>query len=261
MERVALIIGSATGLGVQTALKLSKSGYRIVVTYRSSQQKALELQQQIEGQGGNCTLLQGDITKEEDCYRLVQEAFGINQRLDALILNAGPFISERKPLADYTSAEWNEIIQGNLSSSFYLIKEAIPYMRKQNWGRIITFGFQQAGQATGWYHRAAFAAAKVGVASLTRSLALEEGEHGITVNMVCPGDIVGDFKEKTIAEVQELTSIPDAATAPIGRVGTGEDIARVVDFLCSPDSDFITGSIIEVTGGANVLGKALANHD
>lgn len=267
MERVALIIGSAIGLGVQTALKLAQSGYRIVVSYRQSKERAEQLQQQIILQGGECQLLQGDITREGDCSRLVREAYAFYQRLDVLILNAGPYISARKSLAEYTTAEWNEIIQGNLSACFFLVKEAIPHMRKQRWGRIITFGFQQAGQATGWYHRAAFAAAKVGVASLTRSLALEESENGITVNMVCPGDIVGDYKEKSIEEVltegqwHKQLQQDEAAVAPVGRVGTGEDIARVVDFLCSNKSDFITGSIIEVTGGANVLGKSLSQQD
>src|SRR5690606_18193589 len=91
----------------------------------------------------------------------------------------------------------------NLSSVFYLAKELIPSMREHGWGRIINFGFNQASQAPSWVHRSAFAAAKVGLVSLTKTLALEEAEHGITVNMICPGDIVGENKEMSIADVKQ----------------------------------------------------------
>lgn len=87
--------------------------------------------------------------------------------------------------------------------------------------------------------------------SLTRTLAAEEATHGITVNMVCPGDIVGDWKEEEIRVAREEKD----DTVPVGRPGTGEDIARVITFLCDEKSDFITGSIIPVTGGKDVLGK------
>ena len=102
-------------------------------------------------------------------------------------------------------------------------------------------------------YRSVYSAAKVGLVSLTKSLALEEAEHGITVNMICPGDIVGEMKEASIAFSR---NIPDSLT-PIGRSGTGEDIARLVSFLCEDASDMITGSIILATGGVNVLGKHL----
>lgn len=251
--RVALVTGSASGLGVQTVLTLAEEGYHLAVNYRQSKQKAEHLKMKVEKMGRQCLLVQGDITLKEDCYRIVNRTVEHFGRMDAIILNAGPYIFERKKLVEYADEEWELMVNGNLNSSFYLMKQAIPYMRKQRWGRVVTFGFNHAGQASGWRYRAAFAAAKAGLASLTKSVALEESVNGITVNMVCPGDIVTEHKEKRIEEVRGS----DLHVAPIGRPGSGEDIARVIRFLCGEASDFITGTVIEVNGGQDVLNKRL----
>src|SRR5699024_5903521 len=104
----------------------------------------------------------------------------------------------------------------------------------------------------GWAYRSAFSAAKVGLVSLMKSIALEEAEYGITANMVSPGDIVGNMKEATIEKARH---VQDPHT-PIGRPGSGEDIARIIAFLCNTNSDMITGSVISASGGVNVLNKA-----
>jgi 3-oxoacyl-[acyl-carrier protein] reductase len=155
-------------------------------------------------------------------------------------------------MTDYSFEEWNYLMNGNLNAIFYLSKLIIPIMRKQNWGRIITLGYDRVETAPGWKHRSAFGAAKTGLASLTRTIALEEAEYGITANMVCPGDIVNEWKERNIADSVNRQS----GSAPVGREGTGEDIARVIAFLTDEQSDFITGTIIPITGGMDVLGKA-----
>lgn len=253
-NRVALVTGSASGLGVQSVLSLAQQGFNLVINYRKSIDAASKLKQQVEDTYGvRCVLIQGDITHIEDCQRMVAQSLIAYGRLDILVNNAGPYIFERKKMVEYTYQEWEQIMTGNLSSVFYLAKEVIPIMRKNKWGRIINFGFNHAGQATGWIHRSAFASAKVGLVSLTKTLAQEECDQGITVNMICPGDIVGENKEKTIMEVREMEGVKN--TAPVGRVGSGEDISRIVSFLCAEDSDFITGSIIEVTGAVDVLRK------
>ncbi|WP_202080049.1 SDR family oxidoreductase [Caldalkalibacillus salinus] len=256
-KRVALITGSATGLGVQAVEALAKDGHHVAINYRNSEEQAKALLHKIqdvyEVKG---MLVQGDVSQQEDCHRMVQKVVQRFGRIDILVLNAGPYVFERKRLVDYTSEEWDLLMSGNLSSFFYLTRYIIPLMREQKWGRIITFGFNHAGQASGWKYRSVFAAAKVGLVSLTKSTAEEESEHGITVNMICPGDIVGENKEKTIEGVQQQNeSQEETPIAPIGRPGSGEDIARVVTFLSSEKSDFITGSVIEVNGGMNVLKK------
>lgn len=255
--RVALITGGARGLGVQTALALAKQNIDLAINYRKSYEAAKQLQKRVEKLGVRCEIIQGNVASKEDCQRMVAETVRRFGRLDILVNNAGPYIFERKKLAEYTDTEWELMIHGNLSSVFYLCRETIPLMRKARWGRIITIGFSHAHEAVGWKNRAAFAAAKVGLVSLTKSLAMEEAEYGITVNMVCPGDIIGDYKEWTIEEARKESYFN---AAPVGRPGSGEDIGRMISFLVQEDSDFITGSIIDVNGGLNVQAKQLTQN-
>jgi 3-oxoacyl-[acyl-carrier protein] reductase len=231
---------------------LAKRGVNLLINYMNSAQAAQQLVQQMkEAHGIEAYALQGDVSKEADVARLVQEALKRAESIDMLINCAGPYISERKKLTDYSTVEWNYLLHGNLSSVFYLSRLILPRMRKQRWGRIITFGFDRADHTAGWMYRSAFAAAKTGLVSLTKTLAMEEAEHGITVNMICPGDIIDEHKEADIDSVRQLH---DPHT-PVGRPGSGEDIARTVAFLCEESSDFITGAVIPVTGGKDVLNK------
>ncbi|MBV7506805.1 SDR family oxidoreductase [Bacillus sp. sid0103] len=254
-KKTALITGGATGIGKKTALYLAENGYQLAINYRNSKTEAISLANQLtECFGTKNIAVQGDVATKEDCIRIVNETLSTFHTVDVLVHNAGPYIHERKKLADYSFEEWNYIVQGNLSAVFYLTKLVIPPMRKQKWGRIITFGYDRVETAPGWIFRSAFAAAKTGLASLTRTIAIEEAENGITANMVCPGDIINQWKESNIEEAMGVIG-----NAPIGRHGTGEDIARVIAFLADEKSDFITGSIIPVTGGTDVLGKVNKN--
>ncbi|MBN8200100.1 MULTISPECIES: SDR family oxidoreductase [Bacillaceae] len=251
-NKAALITGGATGIGKRTAHVLGAKGIDLVINYRSSQKEAVSLCRELTKKYGTKNIaLQGDISIPAECVKMSEAAFYEFPVIDIVIHNAGPYVHERKEMLDYTFEQWNYLINGNLNAVFYLSKLFIPKMREIGWGRIITIGFDRVESASGWIYRSAFAAAKTGAASLTKSIALEEAGNGITANMVCPGDIVGEWKEKKIeeaAEVQENAS-------PVGRPGTGEDIARVISFLTDEKSDFITGSIIPVTGGKDVLGK------
>jgi 3-oxoacyl-[acyl-carrier protein] reductase len=251
-EKTALITGGATGIGRRTAMLLAESGIHLVINYRKSKGKAESLAKELTEKFGTRNIaVKGDISLEVDCQQIVTEALSSFQAIDILIHNAGPYIHERTIMTDYSFDTWNYIVNGNLNAVFYLSKLLIPKMRENQWGRIITIGFDRVETAPGWIYRSAFAAAKSGTASLTKTIALEEAENGITANMVCPGDITGEWKEKEIVQSRELTD----KDSPVGRPGTGEDIARVIAFLVDEKSDFITGSIIPITGGKDVLGK------
>ncbi|RSK28157.1 SDR family oxidoreductase [Bacillus sp. HMF5848] len=249
--RHALITAGGKGLGKKVTEGLLNSGYSVTINYRTDNGLLDELKNELSSFSDRVQFVQGDVTKKADLYTLVDEAYNRFGRIDCLINNAGPYIFERKKLADYTDEDWYNMIEGNLSAVFHLFKKVIPIMRDQQYGRIITYGFQGADSSSGWLHRSAFAAAKVGLVSLTKTIALEEAENSITANMVCPGNIVGDMKE---ASIDEALLKFDEHT-PIGRSGTGEDIARVITFLCEEKSDMITGTVIEVTGGLNVINR------
>lgn len=250
--KTALITGGATGIGRRTAIGLAELGINVLINYRNSRERAEELVQYLnETYGTTNAIIQGDIAKQEECQRVVEEALQLVSSVEIIIHNAGPYIHERKEMIDYQFDEWNYIINGNLNTVFYLSKLLIPRMRENGWGRIITIGFDRVESSPGWVYRSAFAAAKTGLASLTKTIALEEASHGITANMICPGDIVGEWKEGNIEDAVKVRE----EESPVGRPGTGEDISRVIAFLVSEQSSFITGSIIPVTGAKDVLGK------
>lgn len=249
MVRHAIITAGSKGLGRKVTEVLLKIGCSVTVNYRSDEARIEELKKEWRPYLECLQFVQGDITRKKDITNIVTHAIDRFGRIDYLINNAGPYIFERKKLVEYEEHEWNEMIDGNLSAVFHFLKLTIPIMRKQHFGRVITYGFQDAETTPGWKYRAAFSAAKVGLVSLTKSIALEEAEYGITANMVCPGDITGDMKE---AGITTARAIHDFKT-PIGRPGTGEDIARIIAFLCEDNSDFITGSVISASGGVNVV--------
>jgi 3-oxoacyl-[acyl-carrier protein] reductase len=251
--KTALITGGAAGIGKRTAIELAGNGVSLAINYRSSRENAERLAGELSEKYGTKNIaIQGDVASAEDCRRIAEKALECFGSVDILIHNAGPYIHERKRMADYTLEEWSYLMNGNANAVFWLTKLLLPKMREKGWGRVITIGFDRVETAPGWIYRSAFAAAKTAAASLTRSLALEESENGITANMICPGDIVGEWKEKEIIQARELIgNLPETE-----REATGEDIARVISFLSDENSAFITGSIIPVTGGKDILGKA-----
>lgn len=244
-RRVALVTGSSRGLGRMAAQVLAESGWRLAVQFRQRADRA----QQLAKAWTEAKAFQADVSVREQAKGLVRETVEHFGRLDALIHAVGPFFRERRRFADYTLDEIDHLVDGNLKSAMYTTHAALPHLRRSGSGRVVLFGFGRVGEAPAWPDRAAYAAAKTGLASLTKTLAVEEAPFGVTVNMVCPGDIVGENKEKRIAEVQGRG---DKET-PRGRPGSGEDVARVIQFLCEPDSDFTTGNIIQVTGGLDVI--------
>lgn len=236
MKHVVITAG-AKGIGRVVTEQLLEQGWCVSVFQRKP----------IEWEHERLHMIETPLTDQKAVLAAYDQAVNKFGEPNALILNAGPYIFERKYLVDLSDEEWDEVVTGNLSASFWLMRRAIPSMRKQKFGRIITYGFPESASAPGWLHRSAFAAAKTGLVSLTKTVALEEAEYGITANMINPGNIVGAQKEMCIEAAEQ-----DDQT-PVGRHGTGEDIARMILFLLAPESDLITGAVIDVTGGVNVI--------
>ncbi|MFC4775577.1 SDR family oxidoreductase [Paenibacillus sp. GCM10023252] len=244
--RTALITGSAKGLGKRAALELAAEGCDIIINYLHSEVEAQELQQQLTGMNVRAIAIRADISTADGVEELAARAEEWSPSgIDILINNAGPFIRERRLFVDYSAEEITRLVNGNLLGVMLLDHRLLPGMRARRWGRIIHFGFGHAAEARAWPHRAVYAAAKTGLVSFTKTLAVEEAPYGITVNMIGPGDIRGDHKEMSIEQAASLID-PES---PVGRPGAGEDVGRVIVFLCHPRSDFITGNLVSVTGG------------
>ncbi|MDI3298634.1 MAG: SDR family oxidoreductase [Bacillota bacterium] len=244
-RRVAVVTGSATGIGAVVARALGEAGYDVGVNWLHSRRRAEELARSIEAMGRRALAVRGDVSRREEVEALFDRYLDFFGRVDVLVNAAGPFTFEERPLLETTPEEWREMVDGNLSSVYWATRRVLPGMRERRWGRVINFGMTGSGAAGSYVRATAYAAAKSGLASLTRSLALSEAPYGITVNMVSPGLIRPAWKERRIGEAR---SARDAAI-PVGRPGTGEDLARVVLFLCDEASDYLTGNVIEVTGG------------
>ncbi|WP_062105982.1 SDR family oxidoreductase [Bacillus niameyensis] len=247
--RHAIITAGSKGIGRKVTEHFLQNGCSVTINYRSDFARVQELMDEWKLYEDRILFIRGDITKKADIQKIVEQTMVSFGRIDYFINNAGPYIFVRKKLVDYEDYEWYEMIEGNLSAVFHFSKLIIPIMRQQQFGRIVTYGFQDADQSPAWIYRSAYSAAKVGLVSLTKTIAIEEANFGITANMICPGDIEGEMKESDIEFARKIKN----SDTPIGRSGTGEDIARLIGFICEEDSDMITGSVISATGGVEVI--------
>lgn len=247
--RVALITGGARGLGRAVARSLAEAGSDVVVTTRADAAAGEKAAGELEELGVRALFVLADAAQPDGVGRTFEAIDRTFDRLDILVNAAGPYVFDRRRTTDYTDADWQGLLEGNLTSVFRHVREAVPRMSRGRFGRIVSFGFDGAGRLPAWPGRAPYAAFKEGVVSLSLSLAREVGGFGITVNVVCPGRIVDPYKESRIAEVRRLAS----DKVPIGRPGSGEDVGRLVAFLAHPDSDYLTGNVIDVDGGEDVL--------
>ncbi|MCS1351781.1 SDR family oxidoreductase [Mechercharimyces sp. CAU 1602] len=250
LRRVVLVTGSSKGLGKSVAISLAQAGWNVAVHYHSSRSAAVQLVHTLRDQFGcESAPFQADLSKGGESKRLVEQVSTYFGRLDGLVHAVGPFERKRRHFVDYSQAEIEELVYSNLHSAMLAAHTALPYMREHHFGRIVLFGFARVQEAPAWPDRATYAAAKAGLVSFVKSVAVEEAPYGITVNMVAPADIVGENKEKTIEQVKDIYD----AEVPRGRPGAGEDVARVVRFLCEEKSDFITGNQITVSGGLDMI--------
>ena len=240
-NRVALITGGSRGIGRGIAVRLAKDGVRIAIAYRSNKAAAQQTLRELQAHGVDCVAVETDITdpgRAEQLLQTVADRFG---RLDILVNNVGDF--RWGTLAESSIEDWQAIFNSNLSSVVYVSRAALPYMRKGRWGRIINLGAVGAERAFGQAKISAYAAAKAAVVALSRSLALEEAKNGITVNVVNPSSI--DEKELSLDEARRIRD----ARFPIGRPPTVEDVAASVAFFSSEEAEYVTGQVVNVSGG------------
>lgn len=242
MSKVAVITGSAKGIGAIIALSLAEAGCSVVLNYRKSQDKAEQILQSLHSKGAEAISVQADVSQHDQAKKLVDETMNRFHKIDYLINAAGPFIWTRKYLMDYDIDQWRRVLDGNLSSVFYLAKYVLPIMRQNGFGRMINFGFDDVDTAPEWPYRAPYASAKTGLVSLTKSIAAEERIYGITANMISTGDIRNKEKNEAIHDMIEK--------GEIRRTNACLEIVKFVEFMLS--STALNGSIVNLSGGRNI---------
>jgi 3-oxoacyl-[acyl-carrier protein] reductase len=240
-RKTALVTGGSRGIGKGIALGLAQEGALVAISYRSSKAAAQGTLRELQARGAECFAVEADATVPAQVQVLIEKVVERFGRLDILVNNVGEF--NWKPVAETSIEEWEKVLGSNLLSVFYASRAALPAMRRQRWGRIVNLGAAGAERAFGQATISAYAAAKAAVVSFSRSLAIEEAKHGITVNVINPSNI--DEKALTLAEARRLRD----SRFPVGRPPTAEDVAVAVRFFVSEDADYITGQVLNVSGG------------
>jgi 2-deoxy-D-gluconate 3-dehydrogenase len=246
--KVAIVTGGNGGIGLGMAEGLSAAGATVVIAARNADKSAAAVAS-ILASGGKASAIAVDVIDEADCQAMVAATLKTHGRLDILINNAG--INIRKRPEDYTLAEWQQVLQTNLTSAFICSQAAYPEMKRASQGKIINIGSMMSIFGTAF--TTPYAASKGGIVQMTRALASAWAADNIQVNAVLPGWVDTELTQtarKDIAGLHERV----LARTPAGRWGQAHDFAGIAVFLASAASDFITGTAIPVDGGYSVQG-------
>ncbi len=238
--RVALVTGASQGIGRACALRLAAHGAKVALAARNSD-KLQQVEAEIAAAGGEAGSFTMDVAQEDHIKSGTKAALDRFGKIDILVNNAG--ITRDQLMMRMKRADWNAVLDTNLTGPYLCIQAVIGSMLKQRWGRIIniTSIFGQMGQ-TG---QANYSASKAGLIGLTMSVAREVASRNITVNAVAPGWIETAMTEVLSQELRDSM----AKTIPLGRAGTDQEVAHAVCFLAAPDSGYITGHVLNVNGG------------
>ncbi len=241
-NKIALITGAGSGIGEATALLFARNGASVMLADMDTDGAARVLAL-LEKEGGNGAVIQVDVSKPEDCERMVAETVVRFGRLDIAVNNAG-IGGPAALVGDYPIDGWDKVIGTNLSGAFYGMRYQIPAMLKNNGGAIVNMA-SILGKV-GFPMSVAYASAKHGVVGLTENAAVEYATQGIRVNAVGPGFIKTPLLDKNLT-AEQMTGI--AAMHPMQRLGTAEEVAELVLWLASDKASFVTGSYYNVDGG------------
>ncbi len=239
--RVALVTGGSRGIGRATCLALAARGAAVAVVCRNRIQGAKEVAAGIESGGGRAVAIQADVLDPQAIKRSVQETVSHLGPVDILVNNAGEMTD--MAVIDMKDDDWEQSLTINLSSCFRYVRECIPSMKERRWGRIINVSSQVA--YTGSNNHAHYSAAKAGLLGFTFSLTKELGAHAITANVVLPGRILTDL----LLERMEGREKEWMSQTPLRRFGRPEEVASVIAFLASEDASYMSGAVLNVTGG------------
>src|SRR5579863_2686276 len=252
--RTAIVTGSTSGIGLGIARALAAQGMNVMLN-GFGEPAAIEKERKgiIDDFKVKALYSPADMTKPKEIIEMVKTAEADLGALDVLVNNAG--IQFVAPIEDFPPEKWDQIIAINLSAAFHTIRAAVPLMKQRNSGRIINIASAHALVASPF--KSAYVAAKHGIAGLTKTVALEVAEHGITVNAICPGYVLTPLVQKQIPDRSKARGITEEevirdvllAAQPTKRFVEVNEVAGLTAFLCTPDAASITGAMLPVDGG------------
>ena len=252
--KCAIVTGSTSGIGLGIARALAGEGADLVVNGFAEADAVAEIRSAIEGDFGvRCVYHGADMAKPDEVAALVAEATSAFGKVDILVNNAG--IQHTAPVEDFPPDRWDAIIAVNLSALFHAVRAVLPQMKARNWGRIINISSAHGLVAS--IHKVAYVAAKHGVIGLTKVVAMETAETGITCNAICPGWVrtpLAEWQIKALAEARGITfdeAVREmlAPRQPSKQFVTTEQIGKLAVFLCSDGADQMTGTSLPIDGG------------
>jgi NAD(P)-dependent dehydrogenase (short-subunit alcohol dehydrogenase family) len=246
--KIALVTGSSRGIGASCARVMAREGADVVVNYKQNREAAEGVAADVRALGRQTKIVQADVTHREQISAMVDQVLEEWPRIDILVNNAGHHFIQPYTLDTMTWERWERTVQTNLTSQLASIKAVVPGMRERGWGRIVNMSSisSQRGSGSG---DVCYVASKSGVNGLARGLYALLAPFGITINTVSPGVIDTDLTRAVLSPER----IPQyVARIPVGRMGSPDEIAEVVSFLCSDRAAYITGQLIAVNGGEYV---------
>ena len=252
--RTALVTGSTSGIGLGIAQRLAAEGANIVLNGFGEAAEIERLRRDLAAKHRVSVVYDGaDMSRAEAITTMMQKALAEFGAIDVLVNNAG--IQHVAPVDDFPVAKWDAIIAINLSAAFHTVRTALPAMKARRWGRIVNIASAHALVASPY--KAAYVAAKHGIAGFTKTVALEVAEQGITVNAVCPGYVLTPLVQKQIPDTAKARGISEEAVVrdvllaaqPTKKFVTVEEVAALSAFLCSDEAASITGAVLPIEGG------------
>ncbi len=244
--KVSLVTGAASGIGRATSLVMSREGATVVVSDIDAD-GAEETLSAIEAAGGDGIVVRADVARSDDVAALVEKVVSAYGRLDCAFNNAGVEGHMTGRVHEYPKDQWDRLIEINLTGVWLCMKYEIPQMLHQGGGAIVNTG--SAAAFIGARRMAAYVASKHAVAGLTKTAALEYALDGIRVNAVCPGMTDTPLMGRLLTDRDQDSEADIPSRQPIGRLGTPEEIAESVTWLCSDAASFVTGLAMAVDGG------------
>lgn len=239
--KVALVTGAARGIGCEIVKLLASNGATVLINYCGSEQKAMQLVEDIRGKGGKAYSYKCDVSDYEESEKMVKEILQEHQKVDILVNNAG--VTRDNLIMRMTEAEYDVVLDTNLKGAFHMIHHLSRTFLKQKSGKIVNIS--SVSGLLGNPGQANYAASKAGLIGMTKSIAREFASRKICVNAVAPGFIETDMTQ--ILSDEAKTGLVEKI--PMGHIGSARDVANVVLFLCKKESDYITGQVISVDGG------------